>query len=101
MDLNELSFDDLDIDAIEVDSVEVVSLKEALALPETGASSGISSSNSCSCCGSSSTCGSCNGGSGGGGGDVTVSAAERIAAPDVGGVDITGVTDMNAVIEVK
>jgi thiazolylpeptide-type bacteriocin precursor len=55
----DMSFEDLDIDGLSLDGLEVVSLKEALALPETGASSGISSTKSCSCCGSSSTCGSC------------------------------------------
>lgn len=55
----DMSFADLDIDGLSLDDLEVVSLKEALALPETGASSGISSCKSCSTCGSSSTCGSC------------------------------------------
>jgi thiazolylpeptide-type bacteriocin precursor len=59
MKMSDMSFEDLDIDGLSLDDLEVVSLKEALALPETGASSGISSTNSCSCCGSSSTCGSC------------------------------------------
>jgi len=58
------SFDDLNVESLSLEDFEVVSLKEALALPETGASSGVSSSNSCSSCGSSSTCGSCQGGSG-------------------------------------
>lgn len=57
--MSEMSFEDLNIDGLSLDDLEIVSLKEALALPETGASSGISSTNSCSCCGSSSTCGSC------------------------------------------
>ncbi len=55
-----ISFDDIDVDSMNIEGLEVVGLRDALALPETGASSGISSSNSCSSCGSSSTCGSCN-----------------------------------------
>lgn len=54
----EMSFDDLDLDGLALDDLEVVSLKEAMALPETGASSGLSSTKSCSTCGSSSTCSS-------------------------------------------
>ncbi|QMW23285.1 thiazolylpeptide-type bacteriocin [Sandaracinobacteroides saxicola] len=51
---DELSFDALDLSDLQIDGLEVISLKEAMALPETGASSGISSCNSCSSCGSSS-----------------------------------------------
>ena len=36
--------------------LQVVSLADAMAMPETGASSGISSCNSCSCCASTSCC---------------------------------------------
>jgi len=36
--------------------LEIVSLSDAMAMPETGASSGISSCNSCSCCASTSCC---------------------------------------------
>jgi len=36
--------------------LEVVALGDAMAMPETGASSGISSCNSCSCCASTSCC---------------------------------------------
>jgi len=36
--------------------LQVVSLGDAMAMPETGASSGISSCNSCSCCLSTSCC---------------------------------------------
>jgi len=66
-----ISFDDIDVSSMNIEGLEVVGLKDALALPETGASSGISSTNSCSSCGSSSTCGSCN------------SDAVEPAAPDV------------------
>ncbi|SDD84384.1 thiazolylpeptide-type bacteriocin [Aquimonas voraii] len=66
---NAIGFDDIDVESMNIDGLEVVSLKDALALPETGASSGISSCNSCSTCGSTSTCGSCNGGDGGSGGN--------------------------------
>ena len=55
----EISFDDIDVADANVEGLEVVTLKDALALPETGASSGISSCNSCSSCGSSSSCTSC------------------------------------------
>ena len=44
----DLAFDDIDLDNMNIEGLEVVSLKEALALPETGASSGVSSTNSCS-----------------------------------------------------
>ena len=36
--------------------LEVVALGDAMAMPETGASSGVSSCNSCSCCASTSCC---------------------------------------------
>jgi len=55
---SDFDFDSLDLAALDVDGVEVVTLKEAMALPETGASSAASSSNSCSSCGSSSCWGS-------------------------------------------
>jgi len=53
-DLNafELSAEDLGDFA----KLEVVTLGDAMAMPETGASSGISSCNSCSCCASTSCC---------------------------------------------
>jgi thiazolylpeptide-type bacteriocin precursor len=54
----DVSFDDIDVGDATVEGLEVVTLKDALALPETGASSGISSCNSCSSCGSSSSCAS-------------------------------------------
>lgn len=49
------------VDAIELpdldfDGIEVMSIREAVAVPETGATSGSSSCASCSCCGSSSCC---------------------------------------------
>jgi thiazolylpeptide-type bacteriocin precursor len=50
----EFDFEDIDLAGLNIDGLEVVNLKEAMALPETGASSGISSCNSCSSCGSSS-----------------------------------------------
>jgi len=59
MDNDFLSFDDIDVSSMGLDDLQVVDVKEAMALPETGASSGSSSTGSCSCCGSSSTCGSC------------------------------------------
>lgn len=56
-----VDFSDVDVDSLNLDGLEVVSMKDAMALPETGASSGISSCNSCSSCGSSSSCTSCGG----------------------------------------
>ncbi|MBV7260297.1 thiazolylpeptide-type bacteriocin [Erythrobacter crassostreae] len=50
----DISFD-LD-DLGDLGDFEVVSLGDAMAMPETGASSGISSCNSSSCCLSTSTC---------------------------------------------
>ncbi len=54
IDLNNFDFDSIDAGSLDVDGLEIVTLKDAMALPETGASSGISSCNSCSSCGSSS-----------------------------------------------
>jgi thiazolylpeptide-type bacteriocin precursor len=49
-----IDFDNIDVASLDIEGLEVVTLKDAMALPETGASSGISSCNSCSSCGSSS-----------------------------------------------
>lgn len=49
-----VDFDNIDVASLDIEGLEVVTLKDAMALPETGASSGISSCNSCSSCGSSS-----------------------------------------------
>lgn len=51
-----MSFDfgDLNLDAAGLKDIEVLSVSDALALPETGASSASSSCTSSSCCGSSS-----------------------------------------------
>jgi thiazolylpeptide-type bacteriocin precursor len=49
-----LNFDVSEIDGFDLNDLEVLSVSDALALPETGASSAISSCNSCSSCGSSS-----------------------------------------------
>ncbi len=57
MTLNDFDFDTIDLDGLDIAGLEVVTLREAMALPETGASSGISSCNSCSSCGSSSCVG--------------------------------------------
>lgn len=64
--LQNISFEDLNVEEMNLDGLEMVNVTNAMALPETGASSGSSSSGSCSTCGSSSCCGSC------GGGDVDV-----------------------------
>ncbi|WP_188152465.1 thiazolylpeptide-type bacteriocin [Teredinibacter waterburyi] len=58
---NKIDFNDVDVDSLDLNDLEVVSMKDAMALPETGASSGISSCNSCSSCGSSSSCSSTGG----------------------------------------
>lgn len=51
---SDFDFDALDLDGLNIEGMEVVTLKEAMALPDTGASSAVSFSNSCSSCGSSS-----------------------------------------------
>jgi thiazolylpeptide-type bacteriocin precursor len=48
----------MEIKALEITGLEVMDLNDAMALPETAASSG-SSNCSVSACGSSSCCGSC------------------------------------------
>jgi thiazolylpeptide-type bacteriocin precursor len=47
---------DLDLSDLRIEGLEVTNIRDAMALPETGASSGSSSCSSCSCCGSSSCC---------------------------------------------
>jgi thiazolylpeptide-type bacteriocin precursor len=49
----------MDIQNLEVTGLEVMDLNDATALPETGASSGITPCTYCSTCGSSSCCHSC------------------------------------------
>ena len=60
MKTQDLTFDvdsfDLASDMSDFADLEVVALGDAMAMPETGASSGISSCNSCSCCASTSCC---------------------------------------------
>jgi hypothetical protein len=51
---SDFDFDALDLAGLNIEGMEVISLKEAMALPETGASGAVSSSDSCSSCGSSS-----------------------------------------------
>jgi len=48
MDGDFVSFDDIDMSSMELDDLQIVQLKDATALPETGASSGSSSTGSCS-----------------------------------------------------
>jgi thiazolylpeptide-type bacteriocin precursor len=55
-----LALDGLDLSDLSLDVVEIATVRDAVALPETGASSGISSCDSCSCCGSSSCCSVCS-----------------------------------------
>jgi hypothetical protein len=52
----DVNFDDIDVTDAAIEGLDVVTSKDALALPETGASSGSSSCGSCSTCGSSSCC---------------------------------------------
>jgi hypothetical protein len=51
---SDFDFESLDLASLNIEGMEVVTLKEAMALPETGASSAISICHSCSSCGSSS-----------------------------------------------
>lgn len=52
----------LDLADLDLDDITVTSMRDAVALPETGASSGSSSCSASSTCGSSSCCASCGGG---------------------------------------
>lgn len=52
----------LDLMDLDLDDITVTSMRDAVALPETGASSGSSSCSATSTCGSSSCCASCGGG---------------------------------------
>ncbi|MEU3307651.1 thiazolylpeptide-type bacteriocin [Nocardiopsis sp. NPDC006832] len=52
----EIGFGDLDLEDLSFDAVEVATVRDAVALPETGASSGASSCDSCSCCAVTSCC---------------------------------------------
>ncbi|MGW8437179.1 thiazolylpeptide-type bacteriocin [Nocardiopsis sp. NPDC055879] len=52
----EIGFGDLDLEDLSFDAVEVATVRDAVALPETGASSGASSCDSCSCCAATSCC---------------------------------------------
>jgi hypothetical protein len=53
----DLSSFDLNLgDLGDFSDLQVVSLGDAMAMPETGASSGVSSCGACSCCGSTSCC---------------------------------------------
>jgi thiazolylpeptide-type bacteriocin precursor len=62
--LSHISHVEFDLGAFDLDAgglgdfadLEVVALGDAMAMPETGASSGISSCTSCSCCASTSCC---------------------------------------------
>lgn len=51
---SDFDFAGLDLTSLDIQGLEVLTLKDAMALPETGASSAVSSCNSCSSCGSSS-----------------------------------------------
>jgi thiazolylpeptide-type bacteriocin precursor len=62
--IEDIKFEDIDVGSVGIEGLEVITTSDALALPETGASSGTSSCGSCSTCGSSSCCGSCGSDSG-------------------------------------
>ncbi|MCC3765516.1 thiazolylpeptide-type bacteriocin [Glycomyces sp. TRM65418] len=49
-------FEGLDLDDLSFDAIEVATVRDAVALPETGASSASSSCDSCSCCVGCSCC---------------------------------------------
>ena len=51
-----LDFGDLDLADLSFDAVEIHAVRDAVALPETGASSSSSSCDSCSCCVGCSCC---------------------------------------------
>jgi len=48
--------DELDLGDLQLSDLEITEVQDAMALPETGASSGVSSCDSCSCCGACSCC---------------------------------------------
>jgi thiazolylpeptide-type bacteriocin precursor len=48
--------EDFGFDLLDLEGFEIIAVKDASALPETGASSGGSSCSSTSCCGSCSCC---------------------------------------------
>jgi Thiopeptide-type bacteriocin precursor len=54
----ETLFADLELPELDLSDVQIVGIRDALAVPDTGATSGSSSCDSCSCCGSSSCCSS-------------------------------------------
>ena len=47
---------ELDLSDLDLDDLEITTVRDAMAMPETGASSGSSSCSSSSCCGSCSCC---------------------------------------------
>ena len=54
--IDPIQLDGLDLKDLSLDGLEVTALGDAMNVPEMGASSGISSCNSCSCCASTSCC---------------------------------------------
>jgi len=50
------AFADLELPELDLADIEVVTIRDALAVPDTGATSGSSSCKTCSTCGSSSCC---------------------------------------------
>jgi hypothetical protein len=54
--MNSVSFADLELGDLSFDAVRVETVRDAVALPETGASSASSSCDSCSCCAGCSCC---------------------------------------------
>ena len=54
--MNAVDFSDLDLSDLSFDAVQIETVRDAVALPETGASSSSSSCDSCSCCVGCSCC---------------------------------------------
>lgn len=54
--LDQIQLDGIDLSDLSLEGLEVTALGDAMNVPEMGASSGISSCNSCSCCVSTSCC---------------------------------------------
>ncbi|RKR92000.1 hypothetical protein BDK92_6431 [Micromonospora pisi] len=51
-----MELDVFDLDDLDLDDITVTSMRDAVALPETGMSSSGDAAAACSCCGSSSCC---------------------------------------------
>lgn len=54
--LDQVQLDGIDLSELSLEGLEITALGDAMNVPEMGASSGVSSCNSCSCCASTSCC---------------------------------------------